>query len=272
MELKPILKWVGGKRQLLPEIRKYIPSKYNNYIEPFFGGGAVLFDQQPTSSIIGDINSEIMNVYNTIKETPDELIKLLKTYVNNEEDYYKIRNLDRSDDFKKLTNIERAARIIYLNRTCFNGLYRVNSKGQNNVPYGKYKNPTICDEENIKNCSKFFNDKDIIINNLDFAKTIEFAKPGDFVYLDPPYDPLTETASFVSYSKDGFSRKDQEKLKYMCDNLTKEKIKFLQSNSSTDFIKTLYKDYEIIEVDASRNIAAKTSSREKVKEILIKNY
>lgn len=272
MELKPILKWVGGKRQLLPEIKKYIPKEYNTYIEPFFGGGAVLFELKPKKALINDINNEIINVYKTIKDNPDELIKKLKTYKNDEESYYEVRNLDRSKDYEKLSNIEKASRILFLNRTCFNGLYRVNSKGQNNVPYGKYKNPTICDEKNIKNVSSYFNKNDIVIKNLDFEKIFEFAKEGDFVYLDPPYDPLTETSSFVSYSKDGFTRKDQERLKKCCDTLTKNNVKFLLSNSSTNFIKELYKDYTIIEVDASRNISADTKGREKVKEVLIKNF
>lgn len=272
MELKPILKWVGGKRQLLTEIKKYIPDEYNTYIEPFFGGGAVLFDIKPKKAVINDINDEIINVYKTIKDNPKELIKKLKTYKNEEDVYYEIRNLDRTDKYNTLSNIEKASRIIYLNRTCFNGLYRVNSKGQNNVPYGKYKNPTICDEKNINNISSYFNKNNVEIKNLDFEKVLELAKEGDFVYLDPPYDPLTETASFVSYSKDGFDRKDQERLKKYCDLLTKNNVKFLLSNSSTDFIKELYKDYTIIEVNATRNISADTKGREKVKEVLIKNF
>lgn len=269
---KPILKWVGGKRQLLPEIKKYIPNNYNRYIEPFIGGGAVLFEITPNNAIINDINYEIINVYNVIKNNPEELIKKLKTFENTEEKYYEIRNIDRTPKYNSLSDIEKAARTIYLNRTCFNGLYRVNSKGQNNVPYGKYKSPTICDEENIKNCNSFFNIHHVEIKNMDFEKILDLALPNDFIYLDPPYAPLTATASFTSYSKDGFDVKDQERLKKKCDELTKKGIKFLQSNSSAPLIKDLYKDYTIIEVDAKRNIASKTSSREKVKEVLIKNF
>lgn len=272
MELKPILKWVGGKRQLLSEIKKHIPSNYNTYIEPFFGGGAVLFEIQPKKAIINDINIELVNMYKTVKTNSEDLIKKLEKYTNDEEKYYEIRNLDRNENYKKLSNIDRASRMIYLNRTCFNGLYRVNSKGQNNVPYGKYKNPTICDKSNIKNISKYFNENDIEIKNLDFEKLLKLAQPGDFVYLDPPYDPLTDTSSFVSYSKDGFTKDDQTRLKECCDLLTKKGVKFLLSNSSTEFIKELYKDYTIIEVDANRNISASVKGREKVKEVLIKNF
>lgn len=272
MELKPILKWVGGKRQLLPEIKKYIPKEYNTYLEPFFGGGAVLFDIQPEKAIVNDINEELVNMYNVIKNNSNELIKKLGTYINDEENYYEVRNLDRNEDYVNLSNIDKAARIIYLNRTCFNGLYRVNSKGQNNVPYGKYKNPTICDKNNIENVSKYFNKNNIEIKNLDFEEILKLAQTNDFVYLDPPYDPLTDTSSFVSYAKDGFSKEDQTRLKKYCDILDKKGVKFLLSNSSTDFIKNLYKDYTIIEIDANRNISATVKGREKVKEVLIKNF
>lgn len=271
MELKPILKWVGGKRQLIPEIKKYIP-EYDRYIEPFFGGGAVLFDLQPTNAIINDINPELINLYKVIKNNPQKLIELLKTYTNDEDTYYKIRNLDRNDSYKNTDNIEKAARFIYLNRTCFNGLYRVNSKGQNNVPYGKYKNPLICDENNIKNCASYLSNNNIEITNLDFNDVLKKAKENDFIYLDPPYDPLTETSSFTSYSKEGFTKLDQERLKKQLDKLNDKKIKFLLSNSSTEFIKELYKDYTIIEVNAKRNIASTTTGRKPVKEVLIKNY
>lgn len=272
MQLKPILKWVGGKRQLLPEIKKYIPKNYNTYIEPFIGGAAVLLDIQPQKAIINDINHELINMYTVIKEHPDDLIKKLKTYNNTSDEYYEIRNKDRNENYSELTNTEKASRIIYLNKTCFNGLYRVNSKGQYNTPYGKYKNPTICDEVNIKNLSKYFNDNKIEIKNSNFDNILKLAKKGDFVYLDPPYDPLSETSSFVSYAKDGFGKKEQELLKKQCDELTKNGVKFLQSNSSTTFIKELYKDYKIVEVNAKRSISGKVEGRESVKEVLIMNY
>lgn len=272
MNIKPVLKWVGGKRQLLPEIKKYIPESFNTYIEPFIGGGAVLFEIQPKKAIINDINNELTNVYNVIKTNPTQLIEILKSYKNDEITYYTIRNLDRDNTYDKINDIDKAARTIYLNRTCFNGLYRVNSKGQNNVPYGKYKNPTICDKDNINNLSIFLNNNSIEIKNTDFINILNLANENDFVYLDPPYDPLTNTSSFVSYNKNGFDKEDQRRLKESCDNLTKRKVKFLLSNSSTEFIKELYKDYQIIEIDAKRNISATTKGRKNVKEVLIKNY
>lgn len=272
MNIKPVLKWVGGKRQLLPEIKKYIPESFNTYIEPFIGGGAVLFEIQPKKAIINDINNELTNVYNVIKTNPTQLIEILKSYKNDEITYYTIRNLDRDNTYDKINDIDKAARTIYLNRTCFNGLYRVNSKGQNNVPYGKYKNPTICDKDNINNLSIFLNNNSIEIKNTDFINILNLANENDFIYLDPPYDPLTNTSSFVSYNKNGFDKEDQRRLKESCDNLTKRKVKFLLSNSSTEFIKELYKDYQIIEIDAKRNISATTKGRKNVKEVLIKNY
>lgn len=269
--IKPILKWVGGKRQLMPEILANKPSTFNNYIEPFFGGGAVLFELKPKNAIIGDINKELINLYNVIKNNPNELIKELKTYKNDSTFYYEIREKDRTKDYESLSNIKKAARMIYLNKTCFNGLYRVNSKGQNNVPFGNYKNPLICDEETIKDLSKFFNENKTQIFNQSFEKTMDLAKPGDFVYLDPPYDPVNET-SFTSYSETGFTKEDQKKLKEKCDELHKKGIKFMLSNSDTEYIKTLYKDYNIKIVTAKRNVNSKAEGRGAVNEVLITNY
>lgn len=268
---KPLLKWAGGKRQLLSEINKYIPDKFNTYYEPFIGGGAVLFNLCPKTAIISDINPELINLYNVIKDNKDELIAELRTYRNDKTFYSEIRELDRKKDFDKLSDVKKAARMVYLNRTCFNGLWRVNSKGQNNVPFGNYKDPLICDAETITDLSKFFNENDIEIFNQSYTKTLETVNLGDFVYLDPPYDKLNE-ASFTSYSSFDFDRAEQKILKEECDKIDKKGAKFLQSNADTPFIRELYKDYTIITVKANRNINADGKGRDKINEVLIKNY
>ncbi len=270
--MKPFLKWVGGKRQLLPEIRKYIPKEYSCYIEPFVGAGAVFMDLKPQTLVINDKNEELIICYQVIKNNVNELIEELKSYENNKEFFLRIRSLDREDSYKNLSKVKKAARIIYLNKTCFNGLYRVNQKGYFNVPFGKYANPTILDKDNLKEISEYLNSVDVKIFNKDFSNILKEVKSGDFVYLDPPYDPISKTANFTGYSKDKFDKDDQKKIKELLDSLNKKGAKWLLSNSCTDFIKELYKDYTIIEVNASRNVNSDASKRGKIKEVLIKNY
>jgi DNA adenine methylase len=274
--LQPFLKWAGGKRQLLPEIRKYIPKRYNIYFEPFIGAAAVLFDLQPPTAIINDANAELINCYQMIKDKPEELIKAARKHreLNTKEYFYKLRGLDRKKEFQDLAPVERAARIIYLNKTCFNGLFRVNSNGQFNVPYGDYKNPSIVDEVVIRATSRYFNEMLIQISNDDFEAAVSGAERGDFVYFDPPYDPVSDTASFTGYDVNGFDKNEQRRLKKVCDELSKKKCKVLVSNSATDFIKELYSDktqYTIIEVEANRNINSVGAGRGKVSEVLIYN-
>ncbi len=274
--LQPFLKWAGGKRQLLSEIRKYIPKRYNIYFEPFIGAAAVLFDLQPQTAIINDANAELINCYQMIKEKPEELITAARKHkeLNTKEYFYKLRGLDRTKEFQDLTPVERAARIIYLNKTCFNGLFRVNSNGQFNVPYGDYKTPSIVDEVVIKATSRYLNEMLIQISNDDFEAAVSGAGRGDFVYFDPPYDPVSDTASFTGYDVNGFDKNEQKRLKKVCDELSKKKCKVLLSNSATDFIKELYSDetqYTIIEVEANRNINSVGSGRGKVSEVLIYN-
>ncbi|WP_409973208.1 DNA adenine methylase [Bacillus sp. Bva_UNVM-123] len=271
-QVQPFLKWAGGKRQLLPEIRKYIPTKINTYYEPFIGAGAVLFDIQPEKAVINDINIELVNVYQVIKSNADELIEDLKKHENDKEYFYEIRNLDRTPAYMELSPIERASRIIYLNKTCFNGLFRVNSKGQFNVPFGKYKNPQIVNEHVIRAVHSYLSTNDVQILNTDFEKVVEGAKEGDFIYLDPPYDPVSSTSSFTSYSLDGFNREDQQRLKNLFVELDRRGCNVLLSNSATDFIKELYEDYHIEIVSASRHINAKASGRGKIDEVLVMNY
>lgn len=269
---QPFLKWAGGKRQLLPEIRKYIPKKINTYYEPFLGAGAVLFDIQPKKAVINDINTELINTYIAIRDHVDELINDLKKHKNEKEYFYAIRDLDRKKEFKKLSLVERASRIIYLNKTCFNGLFRVNSQGHFNVPFGKYKNPQIVNEIVLRAVHNYLNSNDITILNVDFEKAVENAKKGDFIYFDPPYDPVSDTSSFTGYSLYGFDKDDQIRLRDLFVELDKRGCKVLLSNSATDFIKDLYKDFHIEVVSANRNINANASRRGKIDEVLVMNY
>lgn len=269
---QPFLKWAGGKRQLLPEIRKYIPKKINTYYEPFLGAGAVLFDIQPKKAVINDINTELINTYIAIRDHVDELINDLKKHKNEKEYFYAIRDLDRKEEFKELSLVERASRIIYLNKTCFNGLFRVNSQGHFNVPFGKYKNPQIVNEIVLRAVHNYLNSNDITILNVDFEKAVENAKKGDFIYFDPPYDPVSDTSSFTGYSLYGFDKDDQIRLRDLFVELDKRGCKVLLSNSATDFIKDLYKDFHIEVISANRNINANASRRGKIDEVLVMNY
>jgi DNA adenine methylase len=270
----PFLKWVGGKRQIMPSIIELLPKKVVSYtyIEPFVGGGAVLFQLQPKKAIINDFNSELINVYEVIKNHVDELIADLKKHKNDADYFYEIRGLDRTNDFGKLTNIQKASRIIYLNKTCFNGLYRVNSAGEFNTPFGRYKNPNIVNEPTLKAVNNYLNNNDIIFNNCDYEEILKEADKKSFVYLDPPYHPVSETSNFTGYVQGGWDMKDQIRLKEACDNLNDKGIKFLLSNSAADFITDLYKGYNIKIVKANRAINSDGDKRGEVDEVLIRNY
>jgi len=269
----PVVKWVGGKRQLLPEIRKYIPSKISTYYEPFFGGGAVLFDMQPKKAIVNDVNEELINLYEVIRENVDELIEDLKKHKNEADYFYEIRGLDREKDvYSKLTKVERASRIHYLNKTCFNGLFRVNSAGQFNAPFGRYKNPNIINEVTIRAVSKYFNEAKITFKYCDFEESLKGIKKGAFVYFDPPYDPVSDSSNFTGYAKGGFDRNEQIRLKKLCDKLNSRGINFLLSNSATEFILDLYRDYKIEIIQAKRSINSKGDKRGEVEEVLVRNY
>ena len=272
---QPFLKWAGGKRQLLPAIKEYLPRRFTQYYEPFIGAGAVLFSLQPKKSIINDTNSELINCYRVIKDNPEELLELCQQHQerNSKEYFYSLREQDRRDDFNDRSPIERAARIIYLNKTCFNGLFRVNSSGQFNVPYGNYSNPVIADPGVIRSVSAFLKQRDVRILEGDFAQAISTARKGAFVYFDPPYHPISDTSSFTGYSVNGFGEKEQIRLKEVCDKLTERGCQVLVSNSSASLIKELYSDpnYEIVEVKASRAINAVASKRGRINELLIYN-
>lgn len=274
---RPFLKWAGGKRQLIAEITKYTPRKYNTYYEPFLGGGALLFELQPKNAVISDSNSELINCYEVIRDQLNELIEDLRDhkYKNEESYYYNIREWDRNfDEYKSMLPVKRASRIIYLNKTCYNGLFRVNSQGQFNVPFGKYKNSNVLDEAVLRAVSNYLGSKKVKILNTDFEKAVRSAKKDDFVYLDPPYDPVSDTASFTGYDVNGFNKDEQKRLKQVFDELTKRGCKVLLSNACTDFITNLYKDYTIgIEkVSATRAINSNAFKRGKIDEVLVRNY
>lgn len=270
--LRPFLKWAGGKRQLLPELLRYAPESYGRYYEPFIGGGALLLTLQPGQATISDRNLELINCYQVVKESVEDLIEHLQQHRNEKTYFYQVRGWDREATFADKTRVQRAARIIFLNKTCYNGLFRVNSKGQFNAPFGRYKNPTIADARVLRNISQYLNQANVTILQSDFATTVADAGQSDFVYFDPPYDPVSTTASFTSYSRNGFDRTEQQRLKLVVDELTRRECKVLLSNASTDFIRDLYRDYRCVCVSATRAINSKATKRGKVDEILVMNY
>lgn len=275
---KPFVKWVGGKRQLLKQFRLldlYPPEKFDvktaSYFEPFVGGGAVFFDLLPRKAFLSDLNSELVTTYNVIKNNVEKLILALNMHEYDKEYYLKIR----AQNQKQLSDIEIAARFIYLNRTCFNGMYRVNSKGGFNVPFGKYTNPQICDEQNLRRVSKAL--ADVEIRHEDYKEVLKKATKGDFVYFDPPYYPVSKTASFTSYTAESFLDKEQTELRDTFLELSNRGCYVMLSNSDTPFINDIYseildKGIKITKVNAGRAINSKASGRGKITEVLITNY
>jgi len=275
IKAKPFVKWAGGKRQILNELRKHVPEEYNCYYEPFIGGGALFFDLAPKKAVINDSNSELMNVYNVMcdDEKYSKMCNLLNNYEvkNNEEFFYEIRNKDRNKEkFEKLSDYARAARTIYLNKACFNGLYRVNSKGEFNVPYNKKTTVNTYDKENLLVVHMYLTMNDVKILNTDFEDALSTAKEGDFVYIDPPYDQIN--ASFTSYTEEGFGKDEQRRLAEVYKNLDKRGVKVMLSNHNTALINELYKDYNIHVIEAKRNINSNGKKRGKVEEVIITNY
>ena len=275
--VKPFVKWAGGKRQLLPQINENTPKNFKKYYEPFVGGGAVFLDKQLKKVVINDFNSELTNAYQVVKDSSEELLKLLETHSeNNSSDYYyEIRAWDRDGTLETKSEVERAARFIYLNKTGFNGLFRVNSHGQVNVPYGKYKNPAIVNEAVIRAVSKYLQKSDITILNGDYGDALKDVKKNDFVYLDPPYADVTnDKKSFVGYTLNGFGDAEQERLRDVFKELDAKGAYVMMSNSSTPYIHELYKEYSETTkiVKAKRAINSKASGRGAVDEVLIMNY
>jgi DNA adenine methylase len=275
----PFVKWAGGKSQLLSELDSMIPSKFNRYFEPFLGGGAMFFHlisdrNMRFSAYLSDINEELITAYKVVKNNVRELIEHLKGHQreynrNPSKYYYKLR-----DEIKPVTEIDRTARFIALNKTCFNGLYRVNRSGIFNVPMGRYKNPLICDDSNLENISKVLRYSKAAIKVNDYKSTLLKAEEDDFIYLDPPYHPASSTANFTGYSDKGFGDNHQLELSKIFTELNDKKCKVLLSNSDTPLIRKLYSDFSshIKEVNVSRVINCKASRRLGHKELLISNY
>lgn len=271
----PVVKWVGGKRQLMKDYRSLFPKTITSYCEPFLGGGAVLFELKPKVAFVNDINSDLIEMYEVIRDNVSELISVLQRHKNEEKYFYEVRNLDRDKTaFEKLNKVERAARIIFLNKTCYNGLFRVNNSGEFNSPYGFYKNPDIVNEVGLKAVSKYFSVANITFTHTDYAETIKYIKKGSFVYMDPPYDPVSNSASFTGYTRGGFDREEQIRLRFFCDDLDEKGVKFMLSNSATDFILDQYNrnKYNITIVKAPRNVNSNGAKRGLVDEVVVRNY
>ncbi len=274
--MKPILKWAGGKRQLSNLILPLIPKIKNYYYEPFFGGGAIFFELSPKKSILNDINQELVNLYNVFYDSKvlEEFIGLLRIHEkNHSKDYfYKIREMDRMPDFQNLPNLIRAARILYLNKSCFNGLYRVNSEGFFNVPFNNAEKVNLVEELNFREISNFFASNEVEFYSEDFEKVVSNSQKGDFVYFDPPYDVLRNKQSFTTYAKDSFGELEQTRLAKVCSELDKRGVQWLLSNHNTPLINSLYANFKINVIQAKRMINSKANQRGHVDEVLIRNY
>jgi len=270
VECRPFLKWAGGKTQLLPELIKRVPNSYNRYLEPFLGGGALYFALQPKTAYLSDFNGELVNCFNVVRSHLPQLIQELKKYRYEKEMYYAVRELDRERDFAKTPPVARAARFIYLNKTCFNGLYRVNSKGHFNVPFGSYTEPKILDVPNLTACGTALSAA--IIKQGNFENIADVAERDDFVYFDPPYAPASDTADFTQYVKGGFDASHQELLLLTCLKLHQKGVKWMLSNSNTPLIQELYRGFKVETVEAGRAINSKGDKRGCVLELIIRNY
>ena len=283
-EVKPLLKWAGGKRRLLQTLFEVFPAnfdlKQNKYFEPFVGGGAVLFglanhlpeeeigslSKKQKSIIVSDTNGELINFYKVVRDSPSDLSNKIRDLAKrtDRDDFYSVRSSSPT------TKVGRAARILYLNRLCFNGLYRVNSKGEFNVPYGRYINPSIYNPELIKACSAWL--KNAQISEATFKDAVVKARKGDLVHFDPPYIPLSATASFSNYAKEGFSEKDQRELANVIAALTKKGVYVVLSNSDTKLSRQIFGDLNLYSMPVGRSISANGATRSKVKELIGTNY
>lgn len=267
-KVRPFVKWAGGKTQLLNELSRSVPKRYNTYYEPFVGSGALFFHLLPDRAAINDSNKELVNAYLVIKDKVEDLINHLRTHINCQKYYYRIRALDPN----KLSDVERASRFIFLNRTCYNGLYRVNKRDQFNVPYGKYKNPKMCNQKNLRLVSKVLRAVDLQIKAKDYKEAICGTGKADFIYLDPPYYPISKHSDFKRYTKDFFYKEDHIKLAKEFSSLTKRGCYVMLSNSYCDFTLNLYKDFNCHVVRARRNINKNGNDRGEIKELIVTNY
>ena len=272
---KPFVKWAGGKRQIIDKLKKHVPEEFDIYYEPFVGGGALLFELSPKKAVINDSNKELMNVYSVLcdEDKFKKMCSVLNSYETNhsEEFFYQIRDKDRNKNtFNRLSDYTRAARTIYLNKACFNGLYRVNSKNEFNVPFGKKLKVNTYEGSNLITVSNYLTMNDVKILCVDFEEAVKTAKKGDFVYFDPPYDSDTET--FNGYTEDGFGKEEQKRLATVFKNLDSRGVYVMLSNHNTILVNELYKDYNIYVIEAKRNINANGKKRGKVEEVIITNY
>ncbi len=274
---KPFVKWAGGKRQLIPILNSNLPKTMGTYYEPFLGGGALLFhivkEREGQKCKVSDLNSDLVLSYTTIRDQTDSLIESLKNHARNYQKssksyYYTIRENNPKDA------VEKTSRLIFLNRTCFNGLYRVNSKGKFNVPLGKYTNPNIVNEENIRSVSKALQSRKISIKCRDFEAVLDDVKKNDLVYFDPPYQPVSSTANFTSYTNKSFTNEDLKRLAKLCLELDSKDCKVMLSNSNSDEIKNMFKEkqWRIEKIEANRSINSNSKRRTGHSELLIKNY
>ena len=272
---KPFVKWAGGKRQIINKLKRYVPDEFDTYYEPFIGGGALLFELSPRRAVINDSNEELMNVYSVLcdEEKFKKMCNVLNHYEKEhcEEFYYDIRNKDRNKNaYKRLSDYTRAARTIYLNKACFNGLYRVNSKNEFNVPFGKKERVNTYDGGNLITVSNYLTMNDVEILSVDFEQSVKNAKKGDFIYFDPPYD--SETSTFNSYTEDGFGKDEQIRLAKVFKELDSRGCYVMLSNHNTSLINDLYKNFNIHVIEAKRNINSHGKKRGKVKEVIITNF
>ncbi|MCA9972652.1 MAG: DNA adenine methylase [Anaerolineales bacterium] len=269
-DARPFLKWAGGKTRLLKQYQDYFPPPelIHRYYEPFIGSAAVFFHLQPRPAVLSDRNGRLVEVYQAIQSNVNSVIRALRPHKNDADYYYAVRAQDPAG----LTLPQRAARLIFLNKTCYNGLYRENSRGEFNVPFGRYANPTICDRRRLQKAAAAL--RGVALQVGDFEAVVETAVAGDFVYFDPPYAPLSATSSFTSYHKDGFDTADQQRLAATVARLTAHGVRVMLSNSSAPLIDDLYPDgrYTRIDIAARRNINSQAARRGPVREWLILNY
>jgi len=267
---RPFLKWAGGKNQLLPELVRRSPARFATYHEPFLGGGALFFELYSLGrirkAVLSDVNPHLVDAYLAVRDRAHEVIRLLRQHPHEQSHYYEVR----AQDPASLTLAERAARIIYLNKTCYNGLYRENRRGQFNVPFGRYAKPTICDEPNLLAVSRALQDVEIIRSH--FSSVLDRARRSDFVYFDPPYDPVSKTASFTSYASSGFTRADQEWLSTVFTQLASSGAWVMLSNSDTALTRSLYGSFRPDRVLASRSVNCNGAARGRVSELIVCSY
>jgi DNA adenine methylase len=264
LEPRPFLKWAGGKRQLLSALRERVPAKYGTYFEPFVGGGALFFALRPPRAVLADVNERLIRTYKGVRDDTGKVIALLKTYPHDPKFFYELREADVDAG----SDAEVAAWFIYLNKTGYNGLYRVNRRDRFNVPFGRYVNPTICDESNLRACAAALRHGDLLVE--DFEVVVGRAKAGDFVYFDPPYVPLSSTSAFTSYTSGGFGPNEQTRLRDVALQLKQRRVSILLSNSSAPFVRELYAaDFEIREVPARRFVNSRASGRGAIPELMV---